>query len=192
MLIRFAVVVLFVAGSSVAWGQDPEAAKLLAAQKEAMKKLSFMSGVWRGQASTSFPGGGKRDITQTERMGDFLDGTVKVIEGRGYDASGKVTFNALGVVSYDVAKKQYTMRSYAMGRSGDFVLNMNSTFDGFTWEIPAGPGMTIRYTATIKDGTWNEVGDRVTPNQPPARFFEMNLKRVGDSDWPGAGAIPPK
>jgi len=52
--------------------------------------------------------------------------------------------------------------------------------------------MTIRYTAVIKDGTWNEVGDRVTKGQEPVRFFEMNLTRVGDSDWPAAGAIPPK
>jgi len=24
------------------------------------------------------------------------------------------------------------------------------------------------------------------------RFFEMNLQRVGDTDWPGASAISPK
>jgi hypothetical protein len=24
------------------------------------------------------------------------------------------------------------------------------------------------------------------------RFFEMTLTRVGDTDWPGAGAISPK
>jgi len=175
---------------SPAFGQDPEALRLLAAQKEAMKKVSFISGVWRGPAWTVLPGGKKHEITQTERMGDFLDGTVKVIEGRGYDPDGKVTFNALGVVSYDVAKKQYMMRSYAQGRSGDFVLNL--TNDGFVWEIQAGPGMTIRYTATIKDGAWKEVGDRIMNNQAPVSFFEMNLKRISDTDWPSAGTIPPK
>jgi hypothetical protein len=76
-----------------------------------------------------------------------------------------------------------------MGNVGDFVLTPNA--DGYVWEIPAGP-MTIRYTAAIKDGTWREVGDRIVPGQDPVRFFEMNLKRVGDSDWPAAGAIPPK
>jgi hypothetical protein len=57
------------------------------------------------------------------------------------------------------------------------------------WEIPAGP-MTIRYTAVIKDGSWKEVGDRIIPGHAPVRFFEMELKRVGDTDWPAAGAIP--
>jgi len=59
------------------------------------------------------------------------------------------------------------------------------------WEIPAGP-MTIRYTAVIKDGGWLEVGDRIIPGKEPVRFFEMNLKRVGDSDWPVSGTIPMK
>jgi len=81
------------------------------------------------------------------------------------------------------------MHSNAMGHVGDFVLT--PTPDGFTWEIPAGP-MTVRYTAIVKDGTWREVGDRVAPGQDPVRFFEMNLKRIGDIDWSAGGAISPK
>ena len=98
-------------------------------------------------------------------------------------------FNAFGVVSYDPEKKAYTLHSHALGRVGDFVLK--PTVDGYVWEIPAGP-MTIRYTATIKDGAWKEVGERIAPGQAPVQFFEMNLKRVGDTDWPAAGAIPAK
>jgi hypothetical protein len=33
------------------------------------------------------------------------------------------------------------------------------------------------------------VGDRIEPGKEPVRFFEMSLKRVGDSSWPAAGAI---
>src|SRR5262245_37860830 len=139
---------------------------------------------------TILSSGQKHHITKTERMGPFLDGTLKVIEGRGYEPDGKVTFNALGIVSYSLEKKAYMMRSYALGRSGDFELKL--TADGFTWEIPAGPTMTIRYTATVKDGTWKEVGDRIMKDQEPVRFFEMDLKRVGDTDWPSAGTISPK
>lgn len=164
-------------------------ADLIAAQKEAMKSLSMMDGVWRGPAWTMLPSGEKKDVTQTERIGPFLDGSVKVIEGRGYDAQGNVAFNAFGTISYDPGKKAYTLHSYAMGYAGDF--NLTPTADGYVWEIPAGP-MTIRYTATITKGSWNEVGDRVAQGQAPVRFFEMNLKRVGDTDWPAAGAIPSK
>ena len=169
--------------------ERPSPAALIAAQREAMAPLAFMDGVWRGPAWTLLPSGEKHAVTQTERIGPFLDGSVKVIEGRGYDAEGKVTFNAFGTVSFDPATKTYTMHSHAMGHVGDFVLT--PTPDGFTWEIPAGP-VTIHYTAVVKDGTWHEVGDRVAPGQDSVRFFEMTLQRIGDTDWPAAGAISPK
>lgn len=175
---------------STASGQGrPDPAALIAAQREAMVKLSFMDGVWRGTAWTILPSGEKHTITQTERIGPFLDGSVKVIEGRGYDPDGKVSFNAFGTISFNPTKRAYTMHSHAQGSVGDFALNPAP--DGYTWEIPAGP-MTIRYTASIKDGTWKEFGERIMPDKDPVRFFEMNLKRVGDTDWPAAGAIGPK
>jgi hypothetical protein len=52
--------------------------------------------------------------------------------------------------------------------------------------------MLIRYTATVKDGTWKEVGDRILPGQEPVRFFEMDLRRLGGTDWPAGGAVGPK
>ena len=81
------------------------------------------------------------------------------------------------------------MRSYAMGRSGDYILTLLA--DGVSWEIPAGP-MTIRYTAKVKDGTWHEVGERIVPGKEPVRFTELTLKRVGDTTWPTAGAVAPR
>ncbi|MFL5383523.1 MAG: DUF1579 domain-containing protein [Longimicrobiaceae bacterium] len=173
------------ASPAAAQGQDPAA--LLAAQRAAMAPLAVMDGVWRGPAWTILQSGQRHEITQTERIGPFLGGSVKVIEGRGYDPDGTVTFNAFGIISYDPATRGYRFHTYAQGRAGDFTLT--PTADGYVWEIPAGP-MTIRYTATIRDGAWREVGDRIVPGREPVRFFEMNLRRVGDTDWPAAGAVP--
>jgi hypothetical protein len=100
-----------------------------------------------------------------------------------------VTFNAFGTISFDQSMGAYTLHSYAQVRVGDFELKLNN--DGYQWEIPAGP-MKIRYVATIKDGAWREVGDEIAPDKEPVRFFEMNLKWVGDTDWPAGGAISPK
>lgn len=176
--------------ASVALAQGPpNAASLIAAQRAAMAKLSFMDGVWRGPASTTRPSGEIHAVTQAERIGPFLDGAVKVIEGRGYDAKDSVTFNAFGIVSYDPAKNAYTLHSYAMGMAGDFAFTPADS--GYVWVIPAGP-MTIRYTAVIRGGKWREIGERVVAGSDPVKFFEMNLVRVGDSAWPGAGAIPPR
>jgi hypothetical protein len=171
-------------------GQEaPDPAAEIAAQREAMKALAFMDGVWRGEAWTMMPSGEKHYLTQTERIGPFLDGSVKVIEGRGYESDGSVSFNALGIISFDTAKSKYYLRSYAMGMLGDFELEL--TADGYVWEIPAGP-MTMRYTAVIADSLWNEVGDRIMPEGEPVRFFEMNLRRIGDTDWPAADPVPLK
>jgi hypothetical protein len=159
----------------------------MSAQKEAMKALANLDGTWRGPAWFMLPNGEKKELTQTERVGSFMDGTIKVIEGRGYNADGSTGFNAFGIVSYDAATKQYTMRSYAMGRAGDFTLT--PTADGFTWEHPMGP-MTIRYTATVKNGVWHQFGERVVQGQAPVPMLEMNLKRIGDTDWPAGGAVP--
>ncbi len=167
----------------------PDPAALIAAQKEAMAALKPMQGVWRGPAWILAPTGEKRDSVQTERIGPFLDGTLTVIEGRGHDQDGKVIFNAFGIVSYNPASSSYSFRSYAQGMSGDF--KFAPTADGYTWEIAAGPA-TIRYVAVIRDGVLKEVGDRLVPGQEPVRFFEMNLTRVGDTDWPAAGAIGPR
>lgn len=165
----------------------PDPAALLSAQRSALAPLAFLDGVWRGTARTTLPDGSVQELVQTERVGPFLEGTLKVIEGRGYDDAGNVVFNALGIVSWDVARQRFGLRSYAMGHAGDFAFA--ATADGFTWEIPAGPA-TLRYTATVRDGTWHETGERLVAGQPPVRFFEMTLRRIGDSQWPAAGAIP--
>lgn len=129
-----------------------------------MAPLAYMDGEWRGTAITTLPGGSKHSITQTERIGPLLDGSVKVIEGRGHEQDGRISFNAFGIVYFDGARQVLRFQAHAMGMSGDY--SFTPTADGYVWEIPAGP-MTIRYTTTIRG-------------------------RIGDSTWPAAGAVPPK
>lgn len=168
-------------------GHDPE--PRLAAQREAMRKLELLDGEWRGTASMLQPDGSKHVVTQTERCGPALDGAIRVVEGRGYEPDGSTSFNAFAVLSYDVDAKGYRMRSWAQGRTGEFVVTPAE--HGFSWEIPAGPA-TIRYTATIEGDTWHEVGERVVSGAEPVRFLEMTLTRIGDSSWPAGGAVPAK
>lgn len=185
-----ACLLLTFAAAAVIDAQVPDTAALLAAQKEAMKPFSQSFGIWRGTAWHIGLDGVRRDVIQTERAGPFLDGSVLVFEGRGYDVkTGKVTFNAFGTIFYDVKTKLFTLHSHAQGQTGDF--RLTPTADGYIWEIPAGP-VTIKYTATIKNGSWHEVGDRLMPGKDPVRFFEMTLKRIGDTDWPAGGAVPMK
>ncbi|HVV87846.1 MAG TPA: hypothetical protein VHE35_32625 [Kofleriaceae bacterium] len=149
---------------------------------QAMEKLSFMRGIWRGPATGTLPSGEKYSVTQTERMGPMLGGDIIVIEGRGYRPDGTTGFNAFAVVSYDPYTSKYEIRSYAQGHGGTFELT--PTADGYVWEVPAGPGSTMRFTATVTAKHWREVGEYMAPGAPPVQTFEMNLDRVGDTTWP--------
>ena len=160
----------------------------LDAERAAIAQLSWMDGTWRGPATTMTPTG-EHKVTQTERIGTMLGGTIRVMEGKGFNPDGTTGFNAFGILSYNPATKAFALHSYAQGYAGDFKLTPQA--DGYVWEIPAGP-MTIRYTATFNGTTWREVGDRIVPGQAPQRFFDMMLTRVGDSAWPGAGGMAPK
>ena len=129
-----AVGLLFAAAPAAAQYADP--APRLAAQRQAMARLSFMDGIWRGPAWSLTPAG-RRELVQTERVGTFLDGTVRVFEGRGYEAEGRVGFNALGIVSFDPDSGRYRLTSWALGHSATVPLTVTET--GFVWETPAGP-----------------------------------------------------
>jgi hypothetical protein len=147
-----------------------------------MAKLSFMRGIWAGPATGTDRDGRSYKVTQTERMGPMLGGDIIVIEGRGYKDDNSTGFNAFAVVSWDPRAEKYELRSYAQGMAGTFELKL--TADGYIWEIPAGPDALIRFTATIKGGHWREVGEYIAAGKPAVQNFEMNLKRVGDTDWP--------
>ncbi|MEJ7604214.1 MAG: hypothetical protein WKG01_40490 [Kofleriaceae bacterium] len=141
-----------------------------------------MRGVWRGKASGTLPSGARYEVTQTERMGPMLGGDVIVIEGRGYAADGSTGFNALAIASWNEHTRKYELRSYAQGRAGTFELVL--TANGYSWEVPAGPEAVMRFTATLTDRSWHEIGEYVVVGQPPVQRFEMTLERVGNTDWP--------
>jgi len=183
-----ALLTLFVLPPRVhAQGHDPSAQ--IAAQKAAMRVLTKLDGTWRGKARILGMDGKWAEHTQTERVGTTLDSTLKLIEGRGYDAEGKLVFHAVATLGYDARKKAYAFRTNARGEIGDFAFT--PTDSGFVWEIPT-PSFTMRYTAVIRDGRWREVGERIVTGGQPVRFIELDVTRLGDTDWPAGGAVPPR
>jgi len=152
------------------------------AERKAMVALAFLDGEWRGEAQTD-----TRKIVHTERAGTLLDGSIRLIEGHSYDSAGKTGFNALGIISYDPVQHSYSMHSYAMGFASDFPLEVRA--DGYSWTLPQGPGGPVRYTATVRNGEWVEIGERIAGG---AKVFEMRLKRIGPGGWPNAGAVRPR
>lgn len=148
--------------------------------------IAFLDGVWIGPAAFTGPDGKTERFEQMERVGPMMNGQVRVMEGKGRDGAGNTTFNAFTVFS-TATGGGVTMRSWTMGFEGVRPLVIDAA-GGFRWEMQAGPGVTIRYVATVRGGIWDEHGERVGPDGKAVRFFEMRLKRVGDTDWPAANA----
>lgn len=167
----------------------PATAQDTSPQNAMMRKLDLMKGVWVGEAKGMGRDGKPYVVRQTERVGSMLNGDVLVIEGRGYKSDGTLAFNAFGTVSADSKTGAYEFRAHAQGRSGTY--RMEATPKGATWEIAAGPQATVRYTITIEDAVWHEVGEYLAKDQPPRQIMEMTLKRTGDTDWPAGQAVTP-
>jgi len=74
----------------------------LQAQREAMRKLAFLTGKWTGEANllrgpTEFV-----ELLQTEEAQYQLYGLILVIEGVGRTVSGgQALLQAFGIISYD-------------------------------------------------------------------------------------------
>lgn len=163
--------------------------KRVLAQQEAMKALAFLDGEWRGP-SKLLRKDGWTPMVQTERAGTMLDGTVRMIESRGYEADGRQSYNALAIISYDPESKSYSMRSYSSGRSGDHAVEV--TANGLAWEIQSNAQVTVRYEAVVKNGVWTQTATRVPAKGEPEKYVEFSARRVRSGSWPAGGALAPK
>ncbi len=157
--------------------------------RAAIDRLDALDGEWAGPAWAVEPGGARYDMIQTERVGDLLGGSIKLVEGRGYGPGGDTQFNAFAVISFDAKTAAYTFTTFVGGEKHDYPLQVSG--DGFVWERPAGPNAVVRFTARIKDGRWHEVGEYIAQGREPVRIIELDLKRVGDGAWPAGGAVDP-
>lgn len=185
----FRALVLLAMSGPVLAAAPPDRGAMIEEQKAALAPLVILDGTWRGPAKV-YEGGRVIELTQTERVGPLLGGTIRVIEGRGFLPDGTLRFNAFAVISYLPMTKTYNFRSYAEGFERDFPIDIHP--DGFAWSIDAGPAGTIRYTAKVKDNVWTERGERLVEGQPPSLIFEMALQRIGNTSWPETGAVTPR
>lgn len=186
-MLRFVLSAPLAALATAALAQAPSLPAGTPEQRAAIDALDFLDGEWRGQARIGPQGA--MVLVQTERVGDLLGGSVKVVEGRSYDEAGDTAFNALGVISWD-PEEGYSFSTWTSGMRTVYPITV--TADGFSWSHAAGPSGTMSYSATITDGRWSQVGHYSAPGQEPVMVIEMDLERLGDTVWPMGEAVPPR
>ena len=124
-------------------------------------------------------GSGPKDVfSVTETVELKLGGAVMLIEGvgRSKNDEARTGHHALAVIAFDPAEGKLVFSSFVGGRPRqDLALEVgpDSVVRGFT--LPTG-GM-VRYTITVQDKVWQEVGEYSTDGNIWHTFLEMRLTR---------------
>ena len=178
-----AIALALVGMPTVAAAQDRATMESLAEQRERIDAFDWADGIWRGPAVYEM-NGNKGELVQVERVGDFLDGSVKIVEGRGYvEAMGRSVFNALGIIKWHPELEEYRFHTFAQGHAGVHPVALQP--NGYDWWIELPNGGRTLYETRCVDGIWREVGFNVAADGTKTPFFEMTLTRVADTaDWP--------
>ena len=147
-----------------------------------MRKLDFLVGEWKGEASVQQGPGKGESALQTEVVRSKLGGKLLLIEGVGKrkladGSAGDVVHDAVGVLTYDEALKKYrfhawTLRGYveAWFEAGD-----NSA----RWGFDTPDGGKIRYNLSLSDkGEWHEVGEYSRDGKQWFQTMEMRLQKA--------------
>ncbi|MEO9473900.1 MAG: hypothetical protein ABJG41_00125 [Cyclobacteriaceae bacterium] len=156
--------------------QGPDFSKEVKAK---VADFDFMIGTWTGTGEMMMPGGSSTSNVR-EVISYKAGKTVIQMEGLGTidlpNGETKVVHDALGVLSYDFFQKKYKLNSF-ISKGMQTEANIELKGDGkAVWWFDAG-GMTIRYTLSVADGKWNEIGERSPDGEIWTKFFEMNLVR---------------
>jgi hypothetical protein len=146
------------------------------AQRTAMKKLSFLTGRWSGEARIFFGPGEPLELVQTEEAQYKLDGLVLVIEGFGKrKADGKPALQAFGIISYDDAAETYHMRAYNDGRFLETDVKLLDDGKGITWGFALGEIKSSSKLRIDENGDWTELAELTIGAQPPKKFMELRV-----------------
>lgn len=137
-----------------------------------MKKLSFITGSWKGTGWRMDRQGNKHQFDQTEVVQFKIDSTAILIEGKGKVGS-RIIHNALAIITFNKEKNSYNFQSYlSTSRSGNFRAELKG--DTFYWF----PNENMRYIISLNENDqWYEIGE-MKRNGKWIKFFEMTLDKI--------------
>jgi len=150
------------------------------AQLQAMARLDWLVGDWKGDGWVEFAPGERRTFTQTENVQRKAGGTVITVEGHGttsYGGTNTPIHDAFAVLSFDPAARKYRWRSHTeKGYASDLVPTIGERT--FQWALDVPNMGTMRYTIVLNErGEWFEIGEMSRDGQSWRKFFEMTLRK---------------
>lgn len=163
---------------SQAQGTAPESLK------QEMKKLGYMTGKWKGEATIRQQDGSVLKISQEEIIQYKLEGTVILIEGigRNPEVGDAIVFNALAIVSYNPNTKSFAFKSHVLdGNQTDAYFKIIKDYN-FEWGFDTPNKAKIKYTIVLNPSakTWVEKGEYSPDETTWYPFMDMNLIKVSE------------
>jgi hypothetical protein len=147
-----------------------------------MKKLDFLVGTWKGEASLQMGPGKRETVLQTETVTSKAGGKVLLVEGLGRrkmenGSAGDVVHDAIALISWDKARNTYRFNAHvAQQDSVDTTIDLTAP-NTLVWGFDTPQGK-VRYTITLTaKGQWHEVGEFSRDAKDWMKFFEMTLSR---------------
>jgi hypothetical protein len=148
------------------------------AQRTAMKKLAFLVGEWSGEASVLRGPGQFVELAQTESAHFKLDGLVLMIEGVGRTkADGKLTLQALGLISFDDETGTFRMRAFNDGRWLETEVKLAEGGNSISWGFTLGEFKTKTVMRINEDGEWTEHGELIIGDRAPQKMMDLKVQR---------------
>jgi hypothetical protein len=150
----------------------------LDAQREAMKKVSFLVGKWSGESRVLRGPGEWAELLQTEEAQYKLDGLVLVIEGVGRTKSDdQPVLQAFGIISYDDECGTYHLRAFNDGRFIETTMKLLEQGNGMSWGFALGEIRTNTVLRINERSEWTEAGEISIGSQPAKKFWDLTVQR---------------
>jgi hypothetical protein len=142
-------------------------------------------GTWKGTATHSMPGQAEpSEVEMVETVQWKMGESALLIEGRGVmkdDATGEetVVHDAMAVIRFDPRTRKLMFHAFKVGEPANVAeLEMLGNGD-MRWSLQPAPQIMIRFTISITDDTWTEIGEMSRDGGVTYHpFLQMNLERV--------------
>lgn len=145
--------------------------------------LEFLIGEWEGTGWAMGPDGQRGDFVVTESIQSRAGGHGVTFEGHGTVQIGpngetRTVHDAFALI-WTEPGGGFAMRTVVMqGHTLEVVPEISD--NRIVWGFEAGPMGEMRYTSTVENGVWHEVGERRMPGETDwTVFLEMTLERTG-------------
>ena len=143
--------------------------------KARINKLNSLVGEWEGTGWYQHGPNQRYDIKQTENVELRLNGTLLLVEGKGY-VNDSLAFNAIALFSYNPQKDNYKIESHLFDGKATVASGSFREDGSFQWGFSF-PSGQIKYVITFDEDSWHETGEFSRDGEQWYKTFEMNLTK---------------